>query len=1139
MPSVAAAAPAPPKTGTEAEIRKKYKKLSGRKHVLMRPDMYVGPTGRTETEMFVYEDGAIRKRVVTVSPALIKIFDEVLVNARDHVTRCITNKAENQVTKIDVTIDAEAGTFSVRNNGEGIDIAMHPDHKLWVPEMIFAHLRTSTTYEEEGEESTVARTIGGKNWYGAKLAFVFATGSSIETVDAARKKMYKQSYGPNLETIGKPTIARATKKPYTHVTVTPDKAKLGGGGQGFDSDTVAVLSRRVYDIAAVTDKTVQVTLNGEKLNVRSLEHYASLVLGTDKTAVPRVYERANERWEYVVAVAPNHEPEQISFTNGVYTRLGGSHVKHVLDQICKRVAERANKKLKNATVKPHQVRAHLFLMLNCVIENPTFDSQTKETMTLAVSNFGSKAVVSDKLIDKICKMGVLDRVTAIQGVLETAAGAKTDGRKTRRITGIPKLDDAVQAGTSQSHLCTLLLVEGDSAKTGVISGMSAKDHDTLGVFPLRGKLINVRGASPKSINDNVEITHLKKILGLETGKVYTPETIRTLRYGKVRIVTDQDKDGSHIKGLIANAFEVLWPSLLAAPGFLSYMNTPILKVRKGKGKAEQVVSFFSEADYESWLRTPAAKGNWDAKYYKGLGTSRGPEFKEYLAHPKIVELVRASPDPTKLDPAIDLAFSKKQTDERKAWLGKFVEAERIYEGKLATTAFIDGELRDFSIYDCERSIPNAIDGLKTSQRKVLFSAFKRGLTAELKVAQLAGYVAEHSAYHHGEASLHGTIINLAQDYAGSNNLNLLMPKGQFGSRVHNGSDSASPRYIFTHLSPLARMVFPEKDDAVLEFLQEDGMGIEPRHYVPIVPMLLVNGCKAGIGTGYSSYVPCYSLSDVIAGVRRRIQGDATPGEWVPAYRGFRGTVRVVANPKGQKALTKGIVSHMRGNWYRITELPITMSHQALREKLAVLSEGKKGEETVRDHMSYSTGTEVDVWVEFRAGIVKSADDVVALLGLEDSKSLNNMHAFNADGLIVKYSGPDAFLDEFIPVRRALYVKRRAYLIDALTAKATWLHEQILFVRAVCDGKLVVSRREDAEVEKDIVGLGVRPEKVSDLLAMSVRSLTASKVAALEAKVEEAERELAAIKKASAEDLWMEDLDRLETAVAAGMGQPEA
>ena len=1099
--------------------------------------MYVGPTEPSDTDMFVFENGEIVSKTVKISPALVKIFDEVLVNARDHVTRCVGSKAENQVTKIDVTIDAANATFSVRNNGEGIDVAKHPEHQIWIPEMIFGHLRTSTTYDE-GADSNKPRTIGGQNGFGAKLAFLFAVSSRIETVDATRKKLYIQKFGKNLESIEQPEVSRCTKKPYTEVTVTPDLARLGGKQEkGFDKATMSVLTRRVYDIAAVTDKNISVTLNGEKLNVRTLEHYASLVLGSDKTENPRVYEKVNDRWEICVALSKTHETQHISFANSVYTRLGGSHVKHVLDQICKKIADKANARRKGLSIKPAQVRPHIFILLNAVINDPTFDSQTKETLTSPVSKFGSKADVSDKLIDKVCKLGVLARVTAIQGALNEAASSKTDGRKTRRINNIPKLDDAELAGGPKSHLCTLLLAEGDSAKTGIIGGLTASDRNYIGVFPLRGKLINVRGSSAKQINDNAELTQLKQILGLESGKVYSESDRGNLRYGKVRIVTDQDKDGSHIKGLIANAFDVLWPSLLTLPGFLSYMNTPILKVKKGKGKNQQSKSFYSESDYKNWLTTPEARGSWDVKYYKGLGTSTGAEFKEYLADPMVVDFERGTKDHKKTDSALDLAFNAKRRNDRKVWIenGSLnVDNENspaVYKGTIPMADFINGELRTFSLYDCDRSIPSAIDGLKTSQRKVLFSCFKRKLTQELKVAQLAGYVAEHSAYHHGEQSLNGTIINMAQDYTGSNNLNLLVPAGQFGSRVQGGSDSASPRYIFTHLSPLARLVFPEADDAVLDFIKEDGQQIEPHFYIPIIPMLLVNGCRAGIGTGYSSFVPCYDVREVIKGVRARLVDEKCEHRrWVPSYRGFKGTINV--SEDGKKATTRGLVTQIKGKstHYRITEVPVKGCFQALQNRLSELTEGKRGEEVVRDYKSWSTATDANFEVEFRKGQVETVDDVVKMLKLEDDLSLTNMHAFNHEGRITKFNGPDDIIDAFIPVRLELYVKRKAHLIAMLTEQHTWLAEQAKFIRAVCDGKLKLARRNDEDVEKDIVNLGIRESKVSDLLAMPMRSQTEAKVKSLETKLKEAAEELEKIKAMSEKDLWRTDLDNLEAAL---------
>jgi len=1145
------AGPAPTPSTANDDLRK-YKKATDKEHVLMRPDTYVGATQPTEIDMYVADDLVvfgeavgdeipvrIVKRPVTVSQALLKLFDEILVNARDHVTRCQTDQSANQVTKIDVMIDPVKGVFSIRNNGEGIDVALHPDYQIWIPELIFANLRTSTTYEDkDGNKKGQPNTIGGKNGFGAKLAFLFSDDSTIETVDAKRQKLYKQHYGKNLGTIDKPSITKTTKKPYTQITVKPDLARLGGG-TGFSTDTVAVMTRRVYDIAAVTDKTVQVTLNGKKLGVRSLEHYASLLIGAGKADHPRVYERCNERWEYVVALAPNHEFESVSFVNGVYTRLGGSHVKHVMDQICKRVAEKLSAKRKDVTVKPNQIRPHLLLLLNSVIEDPAFDSQSKETLTSPVSKFGSRAAISDKVIASIAKLGLYERAMALHGIQDQAEAAKSDGRKTRRITGVPKLTDAEKAGGPESDKCTLMLVEGDSAKTGVIGGMTAKDRDFYGVFPLRGKLLNVRGSSAKQINDNAEISQFKKIMGLENGRTYDVKDIKRLRYGKVLIVTDQDKDGSHIKGLIANAIDVLWPSLLAIPGFLGYMNTPILKATKGSGKKKQSLTFYSERDYHTWVQSPVAKGNWEIKYYKGLGTSTGPEFKEYLADPQVVDFVRSSQDPKQLDAALDLAFNSKRADERKGWIeaGSLADVDAvppIYRGKMVMSQFVDGELRGFSIYDCDRSIPSVIDGFKTSVRKIIFSCFKRNLIKELKVAQLAGYVAEHSLYHHGEGSLNGAIINLAQDYTGSNNLNLLVPSGQFGTRVLGGKDAASPRYIFTHLSPLARLVFPEHDDAVLEFLQEDGIGVEPRNYVPVIPMLLVNGSK-GIGTGYSSDVPCYDVGEVIRAVRARVQGQPSDGGgWVPSWRGFKGTVTIVTNPKTQKrsAVTQGIVQKLEDNVYEITELPITMCHQDLKNKLDALSEGKRGEETVKDYKEYNTVDDIKVQVWFRPGLVSEVADVVRVLGLTDSIKLSNMHAFNLEGRITKYDGPEAILDEYIPVRRALYIKRKEHLIKTLTEKANALHEQAIFVRALCDGKLLVSRRPDEEVEKNMVALGIRQERVNELLGMSIRSQTESKVAALESKVEEAERELALIKKVTIEELWLRDLAALEMGLAA-------
>ena len=395
------------------------------------------------------------------------------------------------------------------------------------------------------------------------------------------------------------------------------------------------------------------------------------------------------------------------------------------------------------------------LFVRCDIVKPTFDSQTKDYMTTPVNKFGSSCTVSDKFIENIAKMGVMDAACALTEVKENKSVKKTDGAKTKSVRGIPKLIDANFAGTKRSFECSLILCEGDSAKAGIVSGLSKSDRDFIGVYPMRGKLFNVRDESAKRISDNKEIHEIKQIVGLET-ILYTEESAKKkLRYSKIIFMTDQDLDGSHIKGLGINLFDSEWNSLLSIPNFVGFMNTPIIKARKGKA----VKVFYNDGEYNDWKETEDISG-WKIKYYKGLGTSTGKEFKEYMEDKKIVYFKNDMDD---LD-IIDMVFNKKRASDRKEWLSGYDRSAYLDTSKkeISYREFIGGEMIHFSKYDCERSIPNMMDGLKTSQRKVIYTTFKRKLVNEIKVAQLSGSVSEISCYHHGEMSLNGAIIGMAQ-----------------------------------------------------------------------------------------------------------------------------------------------------------------------------------------------------------------------------------------------------------------------------------------------------------------------------------------------------------------------------------------
>ena len=867
------------------DISKTYQKKSDKQHVLDNPDTYTGSMEMTETDTYVYSDetDSIVSKSIHYIPGLYKLFDEGIVNCRDHQVRMQQAKESgientNLVSYIHIDITDE-GVISFTNDGNGIDVVEHPEYKIMIPEMIFGHLRTSTNYDKSEK-----RIVGGKNGFGFKLVLIWSEWGMVETIDHIRKLKYVQEFSDNLNTIHKYKISKCSKKPYTKVSFKPDFKRLGI--DNLSKDIIDLFKRRVYDIAAVTDKKVKVSFNGKIIPVTHYQSYVEKYIGL-KGEKERCYENPNDRWEYVVSLAPKEEFTQVSFVNGIYTSKGGKHVEYILNQIVRKMIAFIQKK-KKIEVKSNTIKEQLMLFIRCDIDNPSFDSQSKDFMNTPIGKFGSSCEVSDKFIEKVAKLGIMDIACQLTQVKEHKASKKTDGTKSKNIRGIHKLIDANYAGTNKSESCMLILCEGDSAKAGIVSGLSKEDRNIIGVYPMRGKLLNVRGETIKKISENKEINELKQILGLENGFQYTVENYsQKLRYGRILFMTDQDLDGSHIKGLCINLFDSQWQSLLRIPNFIGFMNTPILKARKGKKE----LSFYNDGEYNLWKEENDTK-TWAIKYYKGLGTSTGKEFKEYFEKKKNISF--NVDDDDCLD-AIDKVFNKKRAPDRKEWLEGYDRKSFIDTTKqeISYKEFIKKEMIHFSKYDCERSIPNIMDGMKTSQRKILYSSFKRRLMTEIKVAQFAGYVSEHSSYHHGEQSLNGAIVNMAQDFVGSNNINLLEPKGQFGTRIQGGKDSASERYIYTKLNRITREIYKESDDAILEYINDDGSIVEPVYYAPIIPMILVNGSK-GIGTGFSTDIMCYNPLMIIDYLQRVIKNKPTDDmEFLPYYKGFQGTIEKI------------------------------------------------------------------------------------------------------------------------------------------------------------------------------------------------------------------------------------------------------
>ena len=543
---------------------------------------------KKQAKLWVHDGTSMVLRDVSFVPGLYKIFDEILVNASDNKVR------DKSMSALDVEVDAERGWVRVWNNGAGVPVEMHKTEKVYVPELIFGHLLTSSNYDDAEKKVT-----GGRNGYGAKLANIFSTEFVVETADGKRGRSYRQVFKRNMSVIGAPEIKPLAKKAkkkkkksdefsdsedddgdllsgsdWTRVSFKPDLAKFGM--ERLEDDVVDLMRKRTYDVAGVLGRGCSVSFNGQRVPVRSFSEYVRLYLPSPDT--PRASIKVGDRWEVVVAPSDG-QFQQVSFVNGICTTKGGTHVNLVVDQIAKALSETLVKKNRGCQAKPFMVKAYLSVFVNSMIENPAFDSQTKETLTLRPSSFGSKCDLPEKFIRQVADAGVAERVLSFATFKQDRALKKTDGAKRARIVGLPKLMDANDAGGRHSEDCTLILTEGDSAKSLVVGGLSVAGRDRFGVFPLRGKLLNVRDASAAAVAGNAEIQNIKQILGLQHGKVY--DSAKALRYGHLMIMTDQDHDGSHIKGLIMNFFHHFYPSLLKVPGFLLEFITPIVKATKG------------------------------------------------------------------------------------------------------------------------------------------------------------------------------------------------------------------------------------------------------------------------------------------------------------------------------------------------------------------------------------------------------------------------------------------------------------------------------------------------------------------------------------------------------------------------------
>lgn len=604
----------------------KYKKLTEVEHVLARPARYIGSINLETKNTWAIIDGVVKKTKVQIVPAFHKLFDEIISNSADHAR----TPEGAHLTTIDVTV--KNGVISVLDNG-GIPVVIHPEYNQYIPDMIFGELRSGSNFDDDEDSMST-----GQNGEGSSLVNIFSKSFLVET--ALNGKGFKIEYTNNMTDKTEPHINKTTKK-FTRITYIPDLERLNM--DVISDDDLLMIERRVYEIA-FTNPKLKLTFNGKKIDVNSFDKFVKLY---DKDSV---YYECGDRWRLGIAFS-DKSFDHVSYVNSTPSFDGGTHIDYVSDKIVDAVREKIEKATKQK-IKPADIKNNLVILLDCNINNPRYNSQTKEKLITQPKDFGSQFTLDEKFIKKILAS------TIVKDIIEWAMNRKAmdelkqieDDENAVRKKGFHDIEKYRPATSRNRTECVLFLCEGDSASTPLKAASDPKIH---GVYPLKGKPKNcLKNTLSEVVSE--EFKNIARILNLSI----TKPNYDDMRYQKVILATDADVDGQHIIGLIILLFRKFWQPLLES-GRVQILLTPsVIVTYKNK-----TYNFIAEEDYDEWIKD---KKGYTTKYCKGLGGHDTKTFKSFLEDAN--SFVTIDYDSERDDDLLNMAFEPKRSDDRKEWV---------------------------------------------------------------------------------------------------------------------------------------------------------------------------------------------------------------------------------------------------------------------------------------------------------------------------------------------------------------------------------------------------------------------------------------------------------------------------------------
>jgi len=1149
---------------------------------------------RREETVLIVRDGQLKfaRKQVKTSVANLQTFREVMSNANDNIRRykegvvSCTVKFEN-VGKREIPI------IEISNGGHAPPIKIMKDD-LYLPHIIFGKLFSGSNFNESNADSNVGGvngigvkatnifseffeviimdTVDHKKWFqrfeefepliqddGLPYKITDWNGSASKV--SVRYRLNERLGIPHLGLYAMDVIAAAVTS-ISHLTFHFQDEKFNLRNlklvdwlsfyPEIETEQADEAPMENEEEASMKEIPVEEPTTGK---TRKYKKKVKLAMKAVKQAeylgppAPRVIVSWKDAFGNEVIVADVHKdfnfPRVQGFVNGIPCSKG-IHIKTALQVFAKAFEEKmsSDKDLKAKLNKYRNAKFPSILKDNVLIIVKVEHKgrllwgggQNKDEFVGVQSDTGEKIKIDLNMLSADEKMNPRGKELPVWGdwkntrLMQVIVNSwendivkemkKSDGKKIKHVN-VKCCEDANLAGTKDSDKCTLIFCEGDSAAAYIRKYIALKPNgkDYYGIFAFRGKPLNVMKAYIEDIIENKEFADLKKALGLQYDMDYTlPDNQKTRRYGKVMIAVDADHDGAHIRAIIM-AFCRYYIRGSFETGYITSLCTPIVRVQ-WQGETYR---FYRDGSYRKWIEEDPKRKKALAKYYKGLGTSDDDEIKDdYEAN--MVVCHRFDEESENL---FTLAMDDGRSDDRKNWISEDLEEiEEPERGDQLVSHFLKGELIHFYHYSLLRAIARLDSGLKAVQLQLLW-ALKN--TKDLKKVQvLAARMVDTMKYHHADTSASKALIQMTRNFTMSNNVPYFIGKGQFGTRFGGGKDASAPRYIEARISPVVEKIFPPEDYPLLTLRMEENEQVEPLFMLPIIPNVLLNGID-GIAVGWRSFIPAYNPIAIINNIKRLLRGEKF-NSMIPWYRNYGGLVKV--SNDGTYFTSQGKFEE-KGNDIIITELPLfywTGTFRAHLDDMIV-------EKYIKDYSDLSKPETVRFVIKGLTKIKKTdyetleewEDAVFEFFGLERRHSLESMVLLR-DGKPHKYSTIEEIFNDFIEFRRPYYQKRIEMNQNGLKAELNKIQQAILFI------ELVLSKRVEID-DIDLINKCLKLEKqlqaemIEEVIEKySIRHLRPEGLMKLRKRAEKIGEELAELEKKSVNDLWFEDLNRLEASL---------